>query len=270
MKKLLLVGLTMISAITFAQDFSSYCSVNDFTEGKVGQFNIENKAFTSLSVVGGELIATKKDTLGEAEIKFNVPEFWEGGKVVNSGVFRFKVKSSYTALVRIKVVSDGFSKTYDIPFSANKNIIGGNEYVDYVLDVTGVSFNPLKFQEVIIVVNNASSVAGTVSIKDFNYGGVECGTFAANSTLKASSKLYSSKAYPNPANEQINVVAELKEIGKVKINLINTLGNVVYTITQNTSSFNHQINSSAFPKGAYQLVYSLNDIMIKSELVVIQ
>jgi hypothetical protein len=270
MKKLLLSVFTIVSSLSMAQDFSTYCSVADFTASTLGQFGIDNKAFISTSFEAGALMVSKKDTLGEANITFNVPNLVGGGIPINGSIFRFKIKSTYTATVRIKVVNDGFGKTYDVPFVSNKTIIGGADFFDYELDVSGPLFNQEKFQQVIIVVANTESTTGTVTIKDFNYGGIECGSFAPNSTMDTKSNLYFTKAYPNPASESINVSATTKENTKVKISLINTLGNEVYAHSETSANYAHSINTTTLAKGVYQLVYSLNDVVAKSEIVIVK
>lgn len=271
MKKLLLIGFTIMSAVAIAQDFSTYCSEVDFTAGKSDRFASDDKAFTKLEAVDGALVATKKDTVGDVQMNFTVPEFWLGGKPMNGSVFRFKIKVSYNAQVRIKVVSSSFGLTYDIPFAANKNIVGGADYVNYVLDVKTGSFDSAKFQQVIFVVTNSVATAGTISIKDFNYGDVACGTFEPTATTNAASSVLFAKAYPNPVTENLTIAASLKENANVKVTMVNTLGYTVYsTSATNTNSLNQIVETSTFGKGAYSLLYFVNDVMVKNELVVVK
>ncbi len=65
------------------------------------------------------------------------------------------------------------------------------------------------------------------------------------------------KVYPNPANEQLNVILIMNENSNVSIRLINTLGQTVYSLQENNiQQIQKSIETSNFSRGVYFLELS--------------
>jgi hypothetical protein len=268
MKKLLLSSA--IAAITIfninAQDFSSFCattSSSGILEGGKGAKTVtkEDGVFTAtVDTIAG----------GQATFTWSIDQFWLGGTEITDSVFTLKVKSNFAASFRIGVLSDGFGKTYDVPFLSNKTLVADADYVEYSFAVSGPNgFNAKKFQQVIFyIVPTADVVAGKLMVKDFSYGKMGCMPSAVNA---ANNLLSNVSLFPNPATNEANVKVSLKSNGAVKVVVNHISGAAIYTSTEKVAAeVNEKINTSGWSKGVYAVTVTVDGVPTKTEMLVVQ
>ncbi len=269
MKKLLLSSA--IAAITIfninAQDFSSFCA----TTSSSGE--LEGGKAINKNIVRSEGVFTATvDTLASKQATFtwSIKEFWLGGTEITDSVFTLKVKSTFACTFRIGILSDGFSKTYDVPFVSNKTLVAGADYVEYSFSVTGpTGFNYKKFQQVIFyIVPTADVVAGKLMVKDFSYGKMGCMPSAVNA---ANNLLSNVSLFPNPATNEANVKVSLKSNAAVKVVVNHISGAAIYTSTEKVAAeVNEKINTSGWSKGVYTATVTVDGVPTKTEMLVVQ
>jgi hypothetical protein len=88
--------------------------------------------------------------------------------------------------------------------------------------------------------------------------------------VKESKKDEVFSVYPNPSSAVFNVYCKTKEIGTVKLNVRDVLGNLVYTkeVKNPDGQLNEQINLSSFAKGVYILETTGSTILETRRLIV--
>lgn len=97
---------------------------------------------------------------------------------------------------------------------------------------------------VVVTQNNCSSPPSTI----VTISGVGIDDYTALGQLKV---------YPNPANEQLNVILIMNENSDVTIRLINTLGQTVYAVQENNiQQMQKSIETANFSRGIYFLELS--------------
>jgi len=74
--------------------------------------------------------------------------------------------------------------------------------------------------------------------------------------------------FPNPSNGSFNVAYELAGNSTVRVDVLNSLGEVVYSDASygNKGTYSNNINLSGFAKGIYQLRFSNNDHVINKRI----
>jgi len=270
MKKVLLLTSLIVSSLCnnlFGQDYSSYCSTTR-TDGILSG----GKGVKSVASANGEITAMV-DTLATTQAIFtwSINEFWMGGAPISDSVFTLKVKSSFSGSFRIGILSDGFSKTYDVPFLSNKLLVGGADYVDYSFTASGpASFNAKKFQQILFyVIPAADVVMGTVSITELSYGTNGCNPTSVNDANDVISNV---RLFPNPANgNEVNVDATFKKSVMAKVMVSNALGQIVYTSNDiSATNYKNTIVTSEWSKGLYAVTVIADGIPVKTEMLVVQ
>ena len=271
MKKAILLTSLMVSALgqnLFGQaDYSSYCSTtrteaNVADGGGVKSVSFQNGIFTAIV-----------DTVAAAPSFFSwsVDQPWLGGRQISDSVFTLKVKSSFACSFRIGVVSDGYSKTYDVPFATNKMLVGGADYVDYSISPSGTTlFNGKKFQQIIFYILPTSDVVmGTLSVKDLSYGTNGCTLSAVNNARSNVSQI---QLFPNPSNgNEVNVDATFNKPTAAKVMVSNLVGQTVYTSNEMSSdNFKQTLPVSAWAKGVYNVTVVADGVPMKTEMLVVQ
>ncbi len=139
-------------------------------------------------------------------------------------------------------------------FSTNDGgSIWTSEYYDF-----NPSFYKIKFtSNGTGFVCGSGSTGGTILKMDPNGLGIE--EVAVNNW----------NVYPTPATNLINVNFELRKEGKMSINIINTVGQVVLTerLVGIVGSQQHRINLDNISEGSYILSLEMNGMMIKTDKI---
>jgi hypothetical protein len=87
----------------------------------------------------------------------------------------------------------------------------------------------------------------------------------------AQANISSTKVYPNPVSDMVNVEMELKSSSAVKITLTDLMGKEVMTIANgNMSSLNESFSVANLNKGIYTVNYFINGSAAKAEMLMVK
>ncbi len=94
---------------------------------------------------------------------------------------------------------------------------------------------------------------------------------SALSVSAAQATISSTKLYPNPVSDMVNVEMELKSSSTIKITLTDLMGKEVMTIANGTmSSLNESFSVANLHKGLYTVNYFINGSAAKAELLMVK
>jgi PKD repeat protein len=93
----------------------------------------------------------------------------------------------------------------------------------------------------------------------------------ATSVSTAQATISSTKLYPNPVSDMVNIEMELKSSSTIKITLTDLMGKEVMTIANGTmSSLNESFSVANLHKGIYTVNYFINGSAAKAELLMVK
>lgn len=106
----------------------------------------------------------------------------------------------------------------------------------------------------------AMTVNGNQEAGDFTYGEF---VYGSSSSLNDMAELMNTVVYPNPARDYVNVTSK---VNMTKVELYNTLGQVVYTSNVNANTVNVPVSS--LNNGTYFVKAYANNMVVTKKLVI--
>ena len=150
------------------------------------------------------------------------------------------------------LLADGASHTVNLDLST---------YISPGADMSNI------FQVSFVYVSDTKSPNFGVSLANITLGG----NAVATSTQKASALVASSKIYPNPSSDQMNLDLNLVSQSDVKVTLSDMMGREVMTIAQGSmQSVSQTFSVANLQKGMYTANYYVNGAAAKAELVMVK
>lgn len=156
-----------------------------------------------------------------------------------------------------------FEATYTVNGTGCHYFLFADEYSD------GITWNGHAGEAVIAGNNESITVDGDWGVGTFVLVNLTDG--GATTTIDENTEVGVS-VYPNPANEVANISLSLNETANVSINVVNTLGQTVYTdnLGNVNGEQNVQVNTSDLEEGIYLVNISVNGTMVTKRISVIK